>query len=217
MPQKKARTIGPGFSKFSCNLVSASFWLTLLGMDVKRLGIAFDHFAIDYDFLDTAQVRQLEHCVQKYGLHDRTQAARACFPADRPACNTRQGLRREGQRDILHVEQLLILLEESVLRLGQDFDQRFLIKIFQGRNDRKAPDEFRDKAKALEIFRLGAAQDFTDTARFRILQRRTKANRGIVTARGNDLVETRKGAANDEKDVRRVNLQEFLLRVLAPP
>jgi hypothetical protein len=33
---------------------------------------------------------------------------------------------------------------------------------------------------------------------------------------GDDLFQTRESAAADEKDIRRIDLQEFLLRVFAP-
>ncbi len=47
------------------------------------------------------------------------------------------------------------------------------------------------------------------------MHRCTEADRGLLAAGGDDLVEAGKGAAADEQDVRRVDLQEFLLRMLA--
>src|SRR6266404_2298118 len=43
----------------------------------------------------------------------------------------------------------------------------------------------------------------------------TEAHRLALHAVGNDFLESREGAATDEEDVGRVDLQEFLLRMLA--
>ena len=43
-----------------------------------------------------------------------------------------------------------------------------------------------------------------------------EADRGALAARGDDLLEAGEGAAADEQDVGGVDLQEFLLRMLAP-
>ena len=53
---------------------------------------------------------------------------------------------RHSEIDPLHLEQLLILLHQRVLRLGQDELERGLFKILKRRDDRKAADEFRDQA-----------------------------------------------------------------------
>jgi hypothetical protein len=39
------------------------------------------------------------------------------------ARHSRQRIRREGQLHVLHVEETLVLLQQGVLRLGEDLDQ----------------------------------------------------------------------------------------------
>ena len=80
---------------------------------------------------------------------------------------------------------------------------------------RQTADEFRDQAELQQIFRLDFAQEFAGAA---LVRRRTLAPKPIEEpcVRGrDDLVEAGKSAAADEQDVGGVDLQEFLLRMLA--
>src|SRR4029077_17805561 len=121
----------------------------------------------------------------------------------------------EGQLDILHFEQPLVLFDQRVLRIGQYLLQRSFVEVFQGRNHWQAADEFRDQAVLQQIFRLDMAEDFAGAAGFRRqnLSRETDLER--TSARGDDLLEAREGAAADEQDVGGVDLQKLLLRMLA--
>ena len=149
---------------------SASFRLTLLGVDVEWLGIALDHFAIDHDLFHTAQVWQLEHRVEQDTFHDRTQSACTRLPGDSATSNGCQSLWREVELNALHVEQLLILFQQGILGLCEDLDQRRLVQVFQCRDDWQTPDEFRDQAEALQIFGLSVTKDFANTSLFRFLK-----------------------------------------------
>ncbi len=60
------------------------------------------------------------------------------------------------------------------------------------------------------------AEDFAGAALVRRLHLGAEADRRAAAARGDDLLEAGEGAAADEQDVGRVDLQEFLLRMLAP-
>ena len=68
------------------------------------------------------------------------------------------------QLDVFHLEQALILLDDRVLRLGQNLHERSFIEIFKRRDDRQTADEFRDQAELQQIFRLDAAQHFARAA-----------------------------------------------------
>src|SRR4051794_19412884 len=118
--------------------------------------------------------------------------------------------------DIFHVEQLGILLHERVLRLDQDLDQRFLVEVHQRRDHRQAADELRDQAELQQVFGLAILQRLARLALVRSRHMGAETDRLALQAVGDDLLETRKGAAADEQDVRRVDLQELLLRMLAP-
>src|SRR5439155_6904823 len=58
-------------------------------------------------------------------------------------------------------------------------------------------------------------EDFAGAAMLWRQHLRGKADRGRASTRGDDLLETRERAAADEEDVRGVDLQELLLRMLA--
>ena len=66
---------------------------------------------------------------------------------------------RHSEIDPLHREQLLILLHQRVLGLGQDELERGLVEILKRRDDRKAADEFRDQAVLEQVLRLDVAED----------------------------------------------------------
>src|SRR5205085_5083200 len=117
---------------------------------------------------------------------------------------------------VLHVEQLGVLLDQRVLRLAQDLDQSGLVQILQGRDHRQTADELGDEAELQEIVRLALAQYLAGAALFRRRDIGAEADRLALQAVGDDLLQAREGAAADEQDVGRVDLQELLLRMLAP-
>src|SRR6478672_238394 len=180
-------------------------------VDVERTGGSLDHFARDHDLLDAFQARKVEHGLEQDALEDRAQAPRAGLALDRPAGDRAKRLVGEGELDILHLEQPLVLLHQRVLRIGQNLLQRSLVEIFQGRDHRQAADEFRDQAVLQQIFRLDMAEDFAGAAVFRRQNLRREADRGRTSARGNDLLQSRESAAADEQDIGGIDLQEFLL------
>ncbi len=94
-------------------------------------------------------------------------------------------------------------------------DQRILVEIFQRCQHRQTTDEFRNETELHQIFRLKFTQHFANAAIVFGFDRCAKADRGLFATGRDDLVETGKGTAADEENVRRIHLQEFLLRMLA--
>ena len=94
-----------------------------------------------------------------------------------------QGVVGEGQADVLHVEQALVLLDEGVLRLGEDLDQGLLVQVVQGGDHRQTADEFRDQAEAQQVVRLDLAQDLARAALVRVRDLGAEADRGALPAR----------------------------------
>src|SRR6185295_18143035 len=184
-------------------------------MDVQGPGPAFDHFSVNGDFLDPPEIRQLEHGVEQDALHDRAQAPGARLALDGLLGDRRQGVVGERERHVLHLEQALVLLEQGVLRLSQDLYEGFLVQVFQRRDDRQAADEFRNKPELYKVFWLAALKNLAGAPILRIDHRGVEADRGAAAAVGNQLVEAREGAAADEQHVGGVDLQEFLLWMLA--
>src|SRR4029077_11359022 len=88
-------------------------------------------------------------------------------------------------------------------------------EVVEGGDHRQAADEFGDQAEFEQVLRLEILQDLAGLALFRPAHLGAKADRGALAALRDDLLQPGKSAAADEQDVSRVDLQEFLLRVLA--
>src|SRR5690606_2297246 len=159
------------------------------------------HLGIDDDFLNAFKGWQVVHGLKKDVFHDRTQAPRARLADDGFAGDRRQRILGKCQRDILHLEQTLVLLDERVLRRRQNFNQRLFIEVFERRDNRQTADEFRDQAEFQQIFRLDILQRLADVAIFLRLDSRAEADGGVLAARADDLVEPGEGAAADEQDI----------------
>ena len=113
-------------------------------------------------------------------------------------------------------KQPLILLDQRVLGLGQDRDQRILIEIGQCGNHRQTADKFRNQAEFQQVFGLQLAEQFADAAGIRVFHLGAKTDGRPLAALGDDPFQPGEGTAADEQDIRRIHLQEFLLRMLAP-
>ena len=87
----------------------------------------------------------------------------------------RQRLVLEGQLDVLHLEQALILLDQRVLRLGEDLDQRRLVEVLERRDHRQAADELGDQAELQQVLRLDLAEHLAGAAVVRRLTRRRRS------------------------------------------
>ena len=134
------------------------------GIDVERPRLALDDLGADHDLLDPIEAGQLEHRVEQNAFHDRAQAARAGAPLDRLLGDDVQRFVLEGQIGVLHLEQPLVLLDQRVLRLGQDLLQRLFVEILERRDDRQTADEFGDQTEFQQILGLNLAEDFAGAA-----------------------------------------------------
>ena len=98
---------------------------------------------------------------------------------------------------------------------SQDPLERRLVEVLERRDHRQAADEFGDQTELEQIFRLDVAEDLAGLAVLRRLHLGAEADRGGPAACRDDLLEAGKGAAANEQDVGGVDLQEFLLGMLA--
>src|SRR5262249_34113176 len=146
---------------------------------------------------------------------DRAQTTRARLADDRTLGNRLQRVIVERQLHIFHLEEALILPHERVLRLGQDVHEGLLVEVLKRRDNWQAADELRDQAKLEEVLRLDPLEDVAGAAIIFRTHISAEADRRTAAAVRDDLLEAGKRAPADEEDVRRVDLQEFLLRMLA--
>jgi hypothetical protein len=94
--------------------------------------------------------------------------------------------------------------------------QRRLVEVGQRGDHRQTADEFRDQAEFQQVLGLQFAKSLAHVRLRLVLDIGAEADGRALAALRDDLVEPGKGAAADEQDVGGVDLQEFLLRMLAP-
>src|SRR4029078_4690450 len=121
----------------------------------------------------------------------------------------------QRQVDRLHLEQPLVLLDQRVLGLDQNLLERGLVQILERGDNRQTADEFGDQAIFEQVLRLDFAEDFALLAILGGDYLGAEADRGRPATRRNDLFKASEGTAADEQDVGRIDLPEFLLRMLA--
>ena len=148
-------------------------------------------------------------------LDDRPQPARAGLALQSLVRDLPERVLGEDELDVVVGEEALVLLDERVLRLDQDLDEILALQLVHRRDDRQPADELGDQPVREEI--LG--HDVREQLRLvRVVPRadvRAEADRVLADPLADDLLEPRERAAADEEDVRRVDRQELLVRMLA--
>src|SRR5712691_12155512 len=190
--------------------------LRRFGVDEKGLALADYGVLVHHDFAHILHRRKIEHEVKQHLFEDRAQAPGSGLSSQGSFGDRLQRLRPHFQIHSLHAEQLLILLDESVLRLGQYLDQGLLVEFLERRHDRQLPDELGNKPILDEVFWLDGAQDLADV--LAVLQAshvRAKADAALFRAAADDLFQAVERSPADEQDVRGVHLHEVLVGMLA--
>src|SRR5579863_3401260 len=95
----------------------------------------------DHAALDVGPARNLEHAVEQDILDNRLESAGAGAARKRAFGDGAQCTLVEHQFDVIEREELLVLLDECVLRLGEDADDVLLIEVIQRHGDRQPADE----------------------------------------------------------------------------
>src|SRR3989440_5278919 len=185
-------------------------------VDDVGLGLPLDDRLIDDDPGDVAHRGQLVHGIEEHGLEDGAQAPRAGLALHGAMRHRAQRLLAELELGPLHLEQAPVLLGERVLRLGEDRDQGLLIELIEGGHHRQTPDELRDQAVLDQVLGLDVVEQIAPVrAVIDVAHLGGEADTALLRPVENDLLEAREGAAANEQDIAGVDLQEFLLRVLA--
>src|SRR5215468_6917848 len=190
--------------------------LGLIRVNEQRLAVAHDRRLVDDDLAHVLKRRKLEHDVEQDMLEDRPQSPGAGLACERPVRDRGKRLRPHLEIHALHPEQLVVLLGERVLRLGEDPDERVLVQLLERGDDRQPADEFGDQAVLDQILGLDVLQRLADG--LRVVQAphlRAETDAGLFRPAPDDLLEPVERTAADEQNVRRIDLDEVLVRVLA--
>ena len=132
-----------------------------------------------------------------------------------------KGIVAELEADVLKLEQALVLLDDRVLRAGQNLDQSDLVEVFEYTHNRQAPYKFRNQPKFDEVFRLNVTYHFKIAFALDrdfcgwLLLFRLETERLLAGAATNNLIQTYKCAAANEENVGSVHGSEFLVGMLA--
>src|SRR5690349_21100961 len=191
--------------------------LHVAAIDEVRLGLPVDDGLIDNDLAHMIERGQIEHRVEQHLLEDRAQTTRTGLSCERLVRDRGQCFGPELELDAFHVEEALELLGDRVLGLSQDLDQRRFVELFERRDNRQTTDELGNQTELDQVFRLHVGKQLGNlrvaalAAYFGI-----EADADRFRALLNDFLQPRECAADDEKNIARVDLQEFLLRMLAP-
>src|SRR6478736_4032393 len=176
--------------------------------DERRADALRDALLRDHALRDVAPRRQLEHHVEQRALDDGAQPARAV--GDLP-----HRVVGEYELDPVVAEEPLVLLDERILGLLEDLHEVLAPQLVHGRDDRQASDELRDQPEVEEVLRHHVGEQLR---RLDVVLRADvcpEAEGVLADPLGDDLVQPRERAAADEEDVRRVDREELLVRVLA--
>src|SRR6266540_4160506 len=184
--------------------------------DERRLQVVRDRLLRDRALRDIGARRQLEHDVEERVLDDRAEAARARLALERLVGDLPERVLGEDELDVVVGEEALVLLDERVLRLGQDLDEVLTLKLVDGGDNRQPTDELGDQTVREQILRHHVRQQLRGHVVVARANVGAEADRVLARALADDLLEPRERAAADEQDVRRVDRQELLVRVLAP-
>src|ERR1035441_1263875 len=178
----------------------------------------FGDLKLAYFFIGRQVVHEIEHQV----FEDHAQTAGAHFALHGQIGDGFDGLFAEPEADVLEFKELLILLDDGVLRPGQNLDQSRAVQGLQHGAHRQTADEFRDETELDQIDRLGLAQqidiappaDVGGTADGFFLFGQ-EAHALIAGAARNYLFQTHESAAADKQNIGGIHRREFLVRVLA--
>src|SRR5579859_478311 len=180
----------------------------------QRVGLALDRLGGHDHLADVGARGDLVHDVEEDLLDDRAQAASAGLALRGAGRGREQTVIGELELDLVDRQELLVLLHDRVLRLGEDAQQVRFIQRLERNDDRHAADELGDEAVLEEVVGHDLGKDGGRLLRV-LREGRAEAHRLLADARLHDLLEALERAAEDEEDVRGVDLDEVLVRMLA--
>src|SRR6478609_3984929 len=180
----------------------------------RRVDVVEDDLAGHDDLGDLVIARHVEHDGEEDLLHDRAQAAGTRAAQQRLVGDRRDGVLRELEVDAVDLEHLLVLLHERVARHREDVDERLLVERRERRQDGQPADELGDEAELQQVLGHDVLEAVAEV--LGVVQRLAETEALATRARLDDLLEAGERTADDEEHVGRVDLDELLVRVLAP-
>ena len=181
----------------------------------QRIGVVHHVVFRDGAFHDVLHAGDLIHDFLHDLLDDRAEAAGAGIALDGLTGDSMDGSVFDDELYTVHGQQFLVLLDEGILRFGQDLDKGFFLQRMKGYDDRETTDEFGDEAEFQKVFRLDLLEKLVHVFVFCFLDIGAEAHDAFGETAVNDFIEAGEGTAADEEDVAGVDLDHFLIRMLA--
>ncbi len=184
---------------------------------IKQPNFTLDHFFGDDVLAAFLQIGELIHEFEHDFFHHAAEGAGACVALQGALGDEFEGAFRIFELAAFHLEELLILLHEGILRFGQNLNHRGFGQGHQGREDRKAADEFWDHAVLDQI----VGRDLKQKLAFVIIAFKATVSFGAVPdhlaakAFADDLVEADESTAADKENIGSIDLDVLLFGVLA--
>src|SRR5438874_5558544 len=173
-------------------------------------------FTCDDALADVGSTRQVVHDVQQHLFEDGAQPACAGTSQQRLVGDGVEGIVAELQLDVFELEELAVLLDQRVLRFDEDADEGFLVEVRDGADDRQPTDELGNESELQEIFWQHLFEDGADVFLVRTTDVGAEPDALAAGPALDDLLDAGERTATDEQDVGGVDLDELLVRVLAP-
>ena len=127
------------------------------------------------------------------------------------AGNSRNRSVVDDQVHAVQGEEVTVLLEQCVLRFGQHASQLFFVELAQGRDDRQAANQLGDDAVVRQV--LG--HDLVERVLHGTAQLGAKTDTAGTHAGRDAVVNIVEGTSHDEENVRGINLNVRVRRMLA--
>src|SRR5690606_27265432 len=166
-------------------------------------GVAGDHHA-----RDVVVGGHVEHDRGEHLFHDGPQASGTGLAQHREVSDRLERVALELELDPVELELALVLLDERVLRLGEDVHEGDLVERGDRSHDGQPADELGDEPELVQVFGQHLAEEVHVVAL--AVQRGAEADALLACTLRDDLLEPREGAGDDEEHVGGVDLDELL-------
>ena len=156
--------------------------------------------------------------MEQHLFKNRSQSACTSAAQQREIGNVIEGVLIEFQFHTVDLEQPLVLLDEGVLRFGQHLHQGLAIQLRNRREDGKSTDEFRDHAELQQVLGHHMGKRIGDVGLILTLAvHKVVGEAEILLAQAllDDRIKAGEGSTHDEQHIGGVDLDEFLMRMLA--
>src|SRR6266542_203859 len=173
-----------------------------------------DDLLVDQALGDVLARGQLVHHVEQHLFQDGPEATRPGASEHALVGDRLQGIVPELELHSVELEKLLVLLDQRVLRLGEDVDQGLPVEVVHIRDHRQASNELGDQPVLQQVFGKDMAEDLAEVLLLEAPDVGAKPHALAADAALDDPLQAGEGAPADEQDVRGVDLDELLVRML---